>query len=56
MLFQRDDGSFREDYIYDGIYQRKVPIEFQDIALTAHAVISLSNFIHQVTLFGINEQ
>ena len=47
-LFQRDDGSFREDYIYDGMYQRKIPIEFQEIALTAHAVIALSSFMHQV--------
>ena len=30
------------------MYQRKIPIEFQEIALTAHAVIALSSFMHQV--------
>merc|ERR1739848_892790 len=42
----------REDYIFDGIYQRKVPIEFQEIALTAHTVIALSNFIHQDSMWN----
>ena len=36
------NGSFQEKFIFDGIYQRKIPIEFQEIALTAHVLISLS--------------
>ena len=47
-FFQGTDGAFRESFIYDGIYQRTIPIEFQEIALTAHAVIALSNFMQEV--------
>ena len=36
------DGSFQENFVFDGIYQRKIPIEFQEIALTAHVLIALS--------------
>ena len=39
---QSPDGSFREKYVFDGIFQRKIPIEFQEIALTSHVLISLS--------------
>ena len=37
-----ENGSFQEKFIFDGIYQRKIPIEFQEIALTAHVLISLA--------------
>ena len=39
---QSHDGSFTEKYVFDGIYQRKIPIEFQEIALTSHVLISIS--------------
>ncbi len=43
-----EDGSFRENDIFDGIYQRKIPIDFQEVALTAHALIALSSLHRQV--------
>jgi hypothetical protein len=46
---QSDDGSFKEVFVYNGEYQRKIPIEFQEIALTAHVLISLAPFIEKVT-------
>ena len=45
---QSEDGSFKEVFVYNGEYQRKLPIEFQEIALTAHVLISLSPFIEKV--------
>ena len=39
---QSPDGSFREKIVFDGLYQRKIPIEFQEIALTSHVLISIS--------------
>ena len=39
---QSADGSFRENYVFDGIYQRKIPIEFQEIALTSHVLLAFS--------------
>lgn len=39
---QSKDGSFREKYIFDGIYQRKIPVESQEIALTAHVLSSIA--------------
>jgi hypothetical protein len=47
---QSEDGSFKEVFVYNGEYQRKLPIEFQEIALTAHVLISLSPFIEKVNL------
>ena len=39
-----EDGSFRENFVFDGIYQRKIPIDFQEIALTSHVLIALAGF------------
>jgi hypothetical protein len=46
---QSIDGSFRENFVFDGIYQRKIPIDFQEVALTAHVLISLSTLLAQVS-------
>ena len=48
---QSEDGSFKEVFVYNGEYQRKLPIEFQEIALTAHVLISLSPFIEKVNWY-----
>lgn len=45
---QAEDGSFKEKFVYNGEYQRKLPVEFQEIALTAHVMIALSPFIEKV--------
>ena len=37
-----ENGSFQENFVFDGLYQRKIPIEFQEIALTAHVLIAIS--------------
>jgi hypothetical protein len=47
---QAEDGSFKEKFVYNGEYQRKLPVEFQEIALTAHVMIALSPFIEKVCL------
>ena len=41
------DGSFRENFVFDGIYQRKIPIEFQEIALTSHVLLALSELTQE---------
>ena len=48
---QHDEGSFREFNIYHGNYQSSIPIEFQEVALTSHVVISLSHFLDEVTKY-----
>ena len=49
---QHEDGKFRESNIYDGNYQRKIPIEFQEIGLTAHVVIALSHFLDEDSIWN----
>ena len=46
-----EDGSFHEKYVFDGIYQRKIPIDFQEVALTSHVLIAFSSLRHQVGYF-----
>ena len=48
---QHDQGNFREFNIYHGNYQSSIPIEFQEVALTAHVVISLSHLLDEVYLY-----
>ena len=50
---QSEDGSFKEVFVYDGEYQRKLPIEFQEIALTGHVLISLSPYIEKVRVTSV---
>ena len=48
------DGSFREKFVFDGIYQRKIPIDFQEIALTSHVLIALSGLSrHEIQDFNV---
>ena len=49
---QHDDGKFRESNIYDGRYQRNIPIEFQEVALTAHVVTSMAHLLDEVIKWG----
>ena len=49
-----EDGSFREKFVFDGIYQRKIPIEFQEIALTSHVLMALAGFSEFASEYDVN--
>jgi len=49
---QHDDGKFRESNVYDGNYQRLIPIEFQEVALTAHVIIAMSHFLDEDSIWN----